>query len=86
MSALHIVNHAIALSACLEVAHEADSVLLIEDGVYAAVITSNRRLFALDDDVRARGLLDRVQTTTELVGYGDFVELVVSHQPVISWR
>ena len=86
MAALHLVNRPTALSACLEVAHPEDGILLIQDAIYAGVNDFDRRLFAIDEDVRARGLQDRLHPSTELASYADFVDLVVAHHPIVSWR
>lgn len=86
MACLHLINHVAALGAALEVAHPQDCILLIEDGVYAAVNPSGRRLRVLDEDVQARGLQGRLHDSSDLATYADFVDLVVAHHPVISWR
>lgn len=86
MATLHIVNRASALASCLTLAGPQDAVLLIEDGVYAGVVPASRQLLALEDDVAARGLLDRMSESVRLVSYAGFVDLVVDHQPIASWR
>jgi len=85
MAALHIVNRPCALASCLEVAADADTILLIEDGVYAAAVTPGRTMRALRDDVLARGLAERLAADVELADYDDFVGLVERHQPIVSW-
>lgn len=88
MNILFIVNNAAALDACLALAGGTDTVLLTEDGVYAG--TRARawpgRLHALEPDVRARGLAERLAPGVTLVDDAGFVELVVAHSPVVSWR
>lgn len=86
MPCLHVVNRSVALDACLRVARADDVILLIEDGVYAGVCRHDRPLLAIDTDVRARGLGDRLDSAVSVMTYADFVDLVVAHQPVISWR
>lgn len=86
MASLHVVNHPSALAACLKVAVPEDTILLIEDGVYSGIHSYDRPLLAIDTDVRARGLSERLDRTVSVKTYADFVELVVRHQPVVSWR
>lgn len=96
--ALHIVSKSPdqdnALGACLRLAADDDSLLLIEDGVYAAVrnLSGYRRLagragpcYALEDDVIARGLSDRIGAEIQLVDYAGFVELCEAHAHIQSW-
>ena len=85
MAALHIVNRHSALASCLEVAASDDSVLLIQDAVYALTQAPPRVLLAIAEDVRARGLESRLQEDVRLVDYAEFVDLTVTHQPLISW-
>lgn len=88
MPALHLVNRASALAACLSVAADDDAVLLLEDGVYAAAAGTSpeRPLHALEPDVRARGLAGRLAGNTTVVSDAGFVTLVEAHQPVVTWR
>ncbi|HEX7034615.1 MAG TPA: sulfurtransferase complex subunit TusB [Pseudomonadales bacterium] len=88
MAVLHLVNRAAALDACLAAARDEDAVLLLEDGVYAAVaaLAPARPLHALEPDVRARGLSARLADHVTVVDDAAFVRLVEQHQPVVSWR
>jgi tRNA 2-thiouridine synthesizing protein B len=94
MPTLHLVNKSAALAACLRVAAADDSVLLLEDGVYAAAAglepaasrNDECRLYALQVDVVARGLAGRLAEQIELVSDDEFVALVVAHQPIVTWR
>ena len=88
MSILFIVNHSCAMASCLAVAGAADTVLLIEDGVYGATREPdwNGTLAALEPDLRARGLLDRLAPGVVVVDDAGFVDLVVAHQPIVTWR
>lgn len=85
-----------ALSSCLRVASEDSAILLIEDGVFAAIDTrdksaliqqalSRHRVYALEADLKARGLMDKLATGVELVDYAGFVELTERYQTVQSW-
>ena len=92
---LHTVNKSPfernSLETCLRIAVEGSSVLLIEDGVYAAMKgtrlngalgdAGNRlQLYVLGPDLRARGLAEAdVMEGIEVVDYDGFVDLVVRH-------
>lgn len=97
---LHIVNKSPeshrGLSSCLRVARDGDSVLLIEDAVYAATAPQAERcglagalprlkLFVLQPDLEARGLAARRAASIEPVDYGGFVDLVAAHPATQSW-
>ena len=95
MALLHTVNKSPfernSLETCLRIAVEGSSVLLIEDGVYAAMKgtrlngalgdAGNRlQLYVLGPDLRARGLAEAdVMEGIEVVDYDGFVDLVVRH-------
>lgn len=97
MATLHIVNDfpdSSALARCLYAADTGDAVLLISNGVYAAVAAGFDRhrikgrgvsWFALAADVQSRGLVSRLAEGIALVDDGGFVDLVVEHQPIVSW-
>ena len=87
MAILHLVNRTAALQDCLKIAVADDAVLLIEDGVYAAraPTETQARVYALGEDVLARGLANRLATGIKLVGYEEFVQLACDHQPIVSW-
>jgi sulfur relay protein TusB/DsrH len=87
MATLHLVNRLSALASCLETARDEDTVLLLEDGVYAAAASDDDRpVHAIDVDVEARGLSARLHKNVTLSSYEDFVRLVEEHQPIVSWR
>ncbi len=81
---------------CLKFVHKGSTVLLIEDGVYAAAkgtavskrveeALKNVSIYALRPDVEARGMQNRVMDGVRLVDYEGFVDLVVEHNAVQSW-
>ena len=75
-----------AYSSCIRIAATDDAVLLIEDGVYALLATlPDRAFYALQNDVEARGLSDRVPEQVKLIGYPEFVELTTQASAVQSW-
>lgn len=97
---LHTVNKSPsernAFDACLHHATPGDAVLLIEDGVYAALRDSHftprlqealqsLRVYALRPDVEARGIGNKLLEGVVLVDYGGFVDLTVEHSPVMAW-
>jgi len=97
---LHTVNkspfEASTLETCLRYARDGAAVLLLEDGVYAAVrdtavaqkieeALKRVQVYALKPDVEARGMQNRVIDGVRLVDYGGFVDLVVEHNAVQSW-
>ncbi len=97
---LHTVNKSPfddkTLETCLKFAKQGSTVLLIEDGVYAAardtavakqVQDAMQRVSvcALKPDVEARGMQNRVMDGVRLVDYGGFVDLVTEHNAVQSW-
>ena len=85
MPTLHLINNPAALESCLDVASEADSLLLIEDGVYGATTDVARSLMAVASDVEARGLKERIPDTVETVSFDRFVALVETHKPIVTW-
>ena len=97
---LHIVNKSPfernALGSCLRFGRDGSAVLLIEDGVYAVTrgniaepkikaALGQMKIYALRPDLEARGMQDAVLEGIQLVDYGGFVDLVVSHKAVQSW-
>ena len=96
---LHIVNKSPlernALAACLRIA-SGGTILLIEDAVYAAVrgtavesqireAQSRFRIVALQPDLDARAVGDRVIEGIATVDYAGFVDLVAEHRNCQSW-
>ena len=98
---LHTVNKSpfdkSTLTSCLRLAKVDSAVLLIEDGVYAAVpgtafeeavveAMSRLRLYVLGPDLRARGMSpDQVIDGISVVDYRGFVDLAVRHHAVQAW-
>jgi tRNA 2-thiouridine synthesizing protein B len=101
MSILHTVNKSPferdSLDSCLKFAQEGDAVLLIEDGVYAALAgtaaeskvkdaMSRVKLYALAPDFKARGFSEeRAIGGIGLVDYSGFVDLAAEHAKVQAW-
>ena len=87
MGCLHIVNGDAALERCRDIASQDDAVMLIEDGVYAAMrshsLPLSTPIYALDSDLDSRGVVSVTQV--KIVSVEEFVDLTVSYQPIISW-
>ncbi len=100
MSTLHTVNKSPfthnTLTSCLRIARAGDSILLLEDGVYAA--TGEHQLAhqlqqAVDAGIHVYVLLPHLQerqlalpATIEAVDYPGFVDLSTRHQRIQSWH
>ena len=101
MALLHVVNKSPyernSLSACLRLAKEGSSILLIEDGVIAAAdgarfadavksAMAGIKVSVLGPDLDARGISrDRIIEGIDVVGYDGFVDLVAEHDSTQSW-
>lgn len=96
---LHIVNKSPlsnnALDSCLRVAQSGE-ILLIEDAVYAATsgnafegkireAMGHFKIYALQPDLEARGLADRIIEGVSPVDYGGFVDLTTTNKTCQSW-
>lgn len=95
---LHIVNRTpfahSALADCLRICDAAAGIVLIEDGVYAALADGEwldrmrektQNLYALSADVAARGLADRIGAAVRVVDYAGFVALCCEYPRTHSW-
>jgi tRNA 2-thiouridine synthesizing protein B len=94
---LHTVNQSPfshqALNNCIHVYTEGDAILLLENGVYACLLSqpliealSNKKVFALSDDIEARGLDScQISNQIEIISFKKFVELTIEHDMVQSW-
>lgn len=97
---LHTVNKSPfeknSLEACLAHAKEGSAILLIEDGVYGAMkgttvsqkvqdAMSKFTVYALEPDVKTRGIADKVMDGVKLVDFAGFVDLAAENDKVQSW-
>ncbi|WP_193015789.1 sulfurtransferase complex subunit TusB [Proteus sp. FME41] len=82
------------LEAFLSLLTKQDDVLLIQDGVLAVLeenpllkycLQQQISIYALIDDVLARGLKDQASHHIKLINYHDFVDLTVKHPQQIHW-
>lgn len=102
MSTLHLVftspTAGTALADCVRVAANGDALLLLQDGVHAAVAhavapaamlreaaANGVSLQALAADVAARGLSGRLHPGVSTVDDDGFVALTESHERCVSW-
>ncbi|RPH22963.1 sulfurtransferase complex subunit TusB [Buttiauxella warmboldiae] len=94
---LHILHHSpfqTDFDALLRCVKQGDEILLLQDAVIAA-LTGTRALdllhaapisvYALQEDIEARGLSAQISTGIGKVSYTDFVRLTVKHEQQISW-
>ncbi|MBD2815610.1 sulfurtransferase complex subunit TusB [Xenorhabdus budapestensis] len=81
-------------NAILGLITDADDVLLIQNGVLLSVngnrylaelIRTGAGIYALQDDLDARGLANQVSDRVQVVNYNGFVSLTVKHQQSFSW-
>lgn len=94
---LHTLMHSPAysdLDTLLLMAGAGDDLLLLQDGVLAALTgsralmrlsESDLTLWVLDEDVQARGLAGQISTRVQSVDYTGFVTLTIRHQQQIVW-
>ena len=99
MATLHTVNkspfESNTFDTCLGLAKSGSTVLLIEDGVYAAtsgttatdkIANANGITFCvLGPDLQARGLESKLADGIKVVDYEGFVNLAAEHDSVQSW-
>ena len=98
---LHTVNKSpferSSLESCLRVARGGAGVLLIEDGVIAALdgttasatlaaATGDKSIYVLGPDLDARGLGEcKLVDGVKVVDYGGFVDLALEYHTVQAW-
>ncbi len=101
MSTLHTISKSPyvhnTLSSCLKVCIESDGVLLLEDGAFGAIISApgadelqlliqrGVKVFALINDIKARGLEEKLAPNITLADYNTFVQLTLAYRCVQSW-
>ena len=94
---LHTLSHSpwqCDIEALVRMLREGDDLLLIHDGVLAAIegsrfieILTNAPISvsALKEDIDARGLSGQISAKIDVVGYTDFVNLTVTHASQMNW-
>ncbi|EOC1339055.1 sulfurtransferase complex subunit TusB [Cronobacter dublinensis] len=82
------------LDALLRLVRPGDDILLMQDGVVAALndsrflsvlLASPARVCALENDIEARGLNAQISRNIATISYTDFVELTVKHASQMAW-
>ncbi|GGI75842.1 sulfurtransferase TusB [Shewanella hanedai] len=79
-----------ALATCLRYIDKQDTVLLSGNAVNALLLNTwqhelaQRRIFILEEDVKARGLTERL-SQFNFINYEQFVQETLHHDKVISW-
>ncbi|HDR2893006.1 TPA: sulfurtransferase complex subunit TusB [Enterobacter asburiae] len=94
---LHTLSHSpwqCDIEALVRMLREGDDLLLMQDGVLAAIegsrfveILTNAPISvsALKEDIDARGLTGQISAKIDVVGYTDFVNLAVTHPSQMNW-
>ncbi len=96
--ALHTLNRAPAdqscVTRCLNALADNDALLLIEDGVYAALpghqalfaaLPDSVSLYVLQPDLQARGISEKVRDVFTPIDDAGFVQLACDQDKVVSW-
>lgn len=82
------------LDSLLLLMQEGDDLLLLQDGVTAALTGSQMltklsaspaMLWVLEEDVAARGLAEQISTKVARLDYNGFVALTAKHQQQVAW-
>lgn len=95
---LHIINQSpfnrSCLADCLRICDAQAAIVLIEDGVYAAIngsawaqriIEQVDNVYVLQADVDARGLTGKIADPISAIDYAGFVQLCCAHTNSHSW-
>ncbi|PAU35394.1 sulfurtransferase complex subunit TusB [Vibrio coralliilyticus] len=89
---LHIVKSVVALEDVVKVYADGDALLLIEDAVYAVnpqhktyPLIKGFNTFVLQSDLTARGILNRMSPSIEMVDYEGFVDLTSEQENSLTW-
>lgn len=82
------------LDSLLLLLQEGDDLLLLQDGVTAALADSQMliklsaspaTLWVLEEDVAARGLAEQISTKVARLDYTGFVAMTAKHQQQVAW-
>ena len=82
------------IATLLRTVREGDDLLLLSDGVIAALeggrylellLNAPITVHVLKDDIDARGLSGQISSSTVRVGYTDFVALTLKHEAQMRW-
>ncbi|MEQ9888965.1 sulfurtransferase complex subunit TusB [Pectobacterium zantedeschiae] len=82
------------LDTLLRSLEQGDALLLLQDGVIAALAggdiihrlrDSAVPLYALRPDTEARGMTEQISNSVVLIDYNEFVQLTVEHPQQLAW-
>ncbi|WP_165312427.1 sulfurtransferase complex subunit TusB [Vibrio ziniensis] len=90
---LHIVKSLEKLKLVSRYLQPTDDLLLVENAVYASSqhseyysqIVVTGQIFALQEDLQARGWSENSAQNIQIINRFEFVELTISHSKSISW-
>lgn len=94
---LHTLSHSpwqCDIDGMVRMLRDGDALLLLQDGVLAAMTGSRYveiltnapiKVYALKNDIEARGLTGQISTTIDVVSYTDFVNLAITHTGQMNW-
>jgi tRNA 2-thiouridine synthesizing protein B len=101
MSTLHTINKSAfthtTLNSCIQVCSPNDGIILLEDGVFGALtsapyaqelsrlINAGNMVYALECDVQARGLGEKIRRDIATTDYQGFVQLSIDFKRIQSW-
>jgi tRNA 2-thiouridine synthesizing protein B len=99
LNMLHIINKSpfsTSLADCLRFVAATDAILLIEDAVYAGIkesecsnllkpLLTQLPIYALIEDINARGIADKIIPGIKIIDYAGFVDLTIVHHPIQTW-
>lgn len=92
---LHIIKSRDGFEVAKSYSCDQDTFLLIEDAVYLAICSefkqqgtkeSNVNVYALENDIEARGLTRLLGCEVKLVDYKGFVSLTAKQENSITWQ
>lgn len=89
---LHIVKTVQAIEEAIRVHTQGDQLILIEEAVYAVNPLHNAypmiqgaNIAALQADIDARGISNRISPSVQVVDYAGFVKLTAEQANSITW-
>ena len=95
MSTLHTLSKSPQsglLASCLSGFSQGDALLFLEDGVFhcldkdlLASLPKGNRFFALKEDLRARGLENKLPANIDAISTKKFIALCCSFDKVVNW-
>lgn len=95
MTCLHVISRSPStnlLASCSSLLKPGDAILFIEDGIFYCTgenvegLTSMKfSIYALREDLIARGLINRITPAAEVIDYNGFVGLCCHYEKVVSW-